>query len=159
MRRTQHGSSHDRAATCERARHLAQRWVGRAFATRKQSERWLAARTLREQRAWFAAIDEVQRAYPGTKDWLVSCSLTEGAGRSLDAPFVMNHQGSGAGGWLQFMESTFWRMFTAAKADVEARGFIVPRSAASWSSRLGQALAGAWGVTNGRRGEWSGSGC
>lgn len=107
-----------------------------------------------------AAIDEVQKAYPETAWWLSSCSSSEGAGRSLSQnEFVMNHQGSGAGGWLQFMESTFWRMYEAAKADLEARGFVVPPESASWSSRIGQAMAGAWGLTHGRRGEWSGGGC
>lgn len=57
------------------------------------------------------------------------------------------------------MESTFWRMFTAGKADAEARGFTVPKEAASWYSPIGQAIAGAWGYTHGRRHEWSGHGC
>jgi hypothetical protein len=57
------------------------------------------------------------------------------------------------------MESTFWRMFIAGKADAEARGFTVPKAASSWYSPIGQAIAGAWGYTHGRRGEWSGPGC
>jgi hypothetical protein len=117
-------------------------------------------KTLNEQETWVSAIEEVQAAYPGTASWLRSCSSSEGAGRSLSQnAFVMNHQGSGAGGWLQFMESSFWRMFWAGKSDLESRGYVVPKEAASWSSRIGQAIAGAWGVTHGRRGEWSGSGC
>jgi hypothetical protein len=63
------------------------------------------------------------------------------------------------GGCMQMYPSTFWRMFSAAKADVEARGYIVPKSAASWYSPLGQALGSAWGLKNGRRGEWHGPGC
>lgn len=103
---------------------------------------------------------EVQKAYPDTEWWLRSCSSTEGAGRNLSINyFQMNHQGSGAGGWLQFMESTFWRMYWASVEDLKARGFSFPENTASWSSRLGQAMAGAWGLTNGRRGEWHGSGC
>ena len=115
---------------------------------------------MRERSHWIQAMREVQKVHPGTEGWLRSCSSSEGAGRNLSINwFQMNHQGSGAGGWLQFMESTFWRMFWAAKADAEARGFIVPDGLASWSSRTGQALAGAWGLTHGRRHEWSGSGC
>jgi hypothetical protein len=105
-------------------------------------------------------MKKVQIAYPGTEWWLRSCSSSEGAGRNLSINyFQMNHQGSGAGGYLQFMESTFWRMYNASVEDLQARGFIIDPSSASWSSRIGQAMAGAWGLTHGRRGEWSGSGC
>jgi len=108
-----------------------------------------------DSHAWLRAVREVQRPYPGTSSWLLSCSASEGGhGR-----WVPNSQGSGVGGWMQMYPSTFWRMFSAARADVVARGYVVPGSAASWTSPLGQALASAWGVTHGRRGEWSGSGC
>lgn len=143
---------------------LAERWQGRALQERERYLVWKAEqarRTLRDFKtgtgvsAYLRAVEEVQRPYPGTRSWLLSCAADEGGyGR-----WVPNSQGSGAGGWLQFMESTFWRMFGAAKPDVESRGFIVPRSAASWYSPLGQALAGAWGVSNGRAHEWSGAGC
>jgi hypothetical protein len=103
---------------------------------------------------------EVQVAYPGSEAWLRSCSSSEGAGRNLSINyFVMNHEGSGAGGYLQFMESTFWRMYNAAVADLKARGFIIDPASASWSSRIGQAMAGGWAYTHRATGEWSGSGC
>lgn len=145
---------------CADAHYLAEIWPERAYQARVATEEWiLEQKTLEEQDTWIAAIREVQAAYPDTYDWLASCSASEGAGRSLSINyFQMNHQGSGAGGWMQFMESTFWRHFGAAKTEVEARGFIVPESAARWDSRIGQALAGAWGGVN-SRGEWSGSGC
>jgi hypothetical protein len=142
-------------------RYLAHVLQRRARVERLRTERWIEERTLRDfehvegSHAWFRAIEEAQRAYPGTRSWLRSCSASEGGwGR-----WVPNSEGSGVGGWLQFASGTFWRMFTAARADVVARGFRVPRSAASWDSTLGQALAGSWGVTHGRRGEWFGSGC
>lgn len=113
---------------------------------------WL---TLPSPSDWTVAVRVAQRAYPGTDGWLLSCSASEGGHGS----WVWNRHGSGAGGWAQFMESTFWRMFNAARADVTQRGFSVPSSAASFRSPLGQALAAAWGYTNGRRHEWSGSGC
>jgi len=112
-------------------------------------------RTLPHPNDWRTSVRVVQRAYPDTHGWLMSCSSSEGGhGR-----WVANRQGSGASGWLQFMHSTFTRMFNAAHADVTARGFIVPGEAGSWYSPLGQALAGAWGYTHGRRHEWAGSGC
>lgn len=146
--------------SCSWARYAASEWKGRAQAARRTYHRWKEEHTLREQPTWIKAVREAQRAYPGTEGWLRSCSSTEGAGRNLSINyFVMNHQGSGAGGWLQFMHSTFVRMWGAAHADVTGRGFFVPASAHSWSSRLGQALAGGWAATFGRTHEWSGSGC
>lgn len=127
----------------------------KAVAARKAYRQWIAERTLRSRPDWQWSVHEVQRAYPGTERWLLSCSASEG-GHGRWKP---NNQGSGVGGWMQFMPGTFTRMFWAAKADVEGRGFIVPSSAASWYSPLGQALAGAWGVTHGRSHEWAGAGC
>ena len=116
---------------------------------------WLLDRTLPAPNDWRTAVKIVQRVYPGTESWLLSCSASEGS----YGAWVSNRQGSGAGGWLQFMESTFWRMYGAALPDATSKGFIVPSSANSWYSPLGQALAGAWGVTHGRSSEWSGGGC
>jgi hypothetical protein len=137
------------------------RWIKRTWAGRAHRAWKVRVHTLRDfevaagSNAWLRAVDEAQRPYPNTASWLISCSASEGGhGR-----WVPNSQGSGANGWLQFMEGTFWRMFWAAKADVESRGYRVPASAASWYSPLGQALAGAWGLTNGRRHEWAGHGC
>jgi len=142
-------------------RYLAHVLQRKARAARLEYERWDEERTLDDFRvlegnnAWHRAVHEAQRPYPGTEPWLLSCSASEGGhGR-----WVPNGDGSGAGGWLQFMSGTFWRMYGAARADVIARGFRVPSSAADWHSPLGQALAGAWGVTHGRSGEWYGGGC
>ena len=146
---------------CADARYLASVWKVRAREARVSKQLWLKEHTLRDfvvtpgNRAWQKAVEEAQRPYPGTSSWLLSCSDSEGGwGR-----WVPNSQGSGVGGWLQFMPSTFTRMFYAALEDVSARGFIVPHTAHSWYSPLGQALAGAWGISNGRRHEWHGSGC
>lgn len=146
---------------CADARYLAVIWADRSYASRVKTEKWVAAHTLRDftvqsgNRAWHRAVSEAQRAYPGTSWWLKSCSATEGGwGR-----WVPNSNGAPPGGWMQMYESTFWRMWATAKADVQARGFLLPSSAASWYSPLGQALASAWGLTNGRRGEWNSSGC
>ena len=154
--------SEGRPRSCPDARWLATGvWRPRARKWRTAAERWVAARVLRDfevrpgNRAWLRAVDEAQKVFPGTASWLLSCSASEGGhGR-----WVPNSQGSGVGGWLQFYPSTFARMYGAASLELAARGFIVPGSAHSWYSPLGQALAGAWGVTNGRSHEWVGSGC
>jgi hypothetical protein len=157
--------SYPRAA-CSQVRFLAFMWRSRAYVARVSADAILFFRKMREKTlkdfrvtpgnsAWRRAVQEAQRAYPGTDSWLLSCSASEGGwGR-----WVPNSQGSGVGGWMQMYPSTFWRMWATAKADVTSRGFKVPASAASWYSPLGQALASAWGLTNGRRGEWAGHGC
>ncbi len=147
---------------CRRVLPAAKLWRFRAYRARIALERFQERRyVLRDfevapgNRAWLRAVREAQGPFPGTSSWLRSCSASEGGwGR-----WVPNSQGSGVGGWLQMFPSTFWRMFTAAKADAERRGFRVPSSAASWYSPIGQALGGAWAIQNGRRHEWVGHGC
>ena len=149
---------------CADARFLAQVWAQRAYRSRQQTGLWRQAQAelaLHDftvtpgSRAWVRAVREVQKVYPGTDSWLMSCSASEGGwGR-----WVPNSGGSGVGGWLQFMPGTWSGFFRNAVADVRARGFIVAETAASWYSTLGQALAGAWGITHGMRHHWSGSGC
>ena len=150
--------------SCQYASYLAVIWKKRAYLSRKSYEKWRSSyanlkdfRVCGNCNAWLRAVAEVQRPYPGTEGWLRSCSAPRSEGGY--GRWVPNTQGSGAGGWLQFMESTFWRMYGAARYDVTSRGFRVPASANSWYSPLGQALAGAWAVKNGATGEWSGSGC
>lgn len=138
-------------------RYLARKWKVRRNGCADARERLLLRdfKVKPGQSAWLRAVQEVQAPYPGTASWLISCSSSEGGhGR-----WVPNSQGSGVGGWMQMYPSTFWRMFKAALADVRSRGFVVPSSAASWFSPLGQALGSAWGLTHGRRGEWMGAGC
>lgn len=117
--------------------------------------RSLQSSRIPETSDWLTAVKVVQRVYPGSSGWLISCSASEGG----HGGWVPNRQGSGAGGWMQFLSGTFWRMYVAARADASARGFRVPASSAAWDSPIGQALAGGWGWTNGRRGEWMGAGC
>lgn len=134
---------------------------------------WFEAKTLHDFKAtdqtdgWRKAVRETQRAYPGTEAWLLSCSSGEG-GHGRWKP---NNQGSGVGGWMQMFPSTFstmmhgyylpsaGRWYEGAWKDLQARDFIVPRSALSWYSPLGQALASAYGMLNGRKGEWDSYRC
>lgn len=149
----------DLPGRCPRYRaHALQR---KSYATRTRAEMWIAEhvlsdfRVLAGARAWHQAVAEAQKPYPGTTAWLLSCSASEGGwGR-----WVPNSQGSGVGGWLQFHPSTFAGFSWRARVDAARRGYIVPGSASSWYSPLGQALAGAWGITHGMRSHWAGSGC
>ncbi len=123
--------------------------------TRSQAALQQLLWTLPDTNDWLTAVRIAQRAYPGTDWWLISCSASEGG----HGPWVPNRGGSGASGWMQFLSGTFNRMWKAAKDDVTARGFRLPPGADDWYSPLAQALAGAWGYENGRRGEWYGHGC
>lgn len=89
---------------------------------------------------WRTSVRIAQRPYPGTDSWLLFISKREGGyGR-----FVMNHQGSGAGGWMQFMASTFYGYNEAAAADLRRRGFNIPDNVMVWTHPLGQALTAGY---------------
>lgn len=97
---------------------------------------------------WQTAVQLVQRVYPGTADWLLYISRREGG----HGGFVMNHQGSGAGGWMQFMSGTYYGYSDDAFADLARRGFIVDRRTNSWYHPLGQAITAAYMRYTGRDG-------
>lgn len=97
---------------------------------------------------WRTAVSLAQRPYPGTSDWLLFISHREGG----YGGFVMNHQGSGAGGWMQFMSSTFYAYVDAARADFQRRGFSVPSNVWTWTHPMGQALTAAYMRYTGRDG-------
>ena len=97
---------------------------------------------------WRTAVRLTQRVFPGTDGWLLYISDREGG----YGPFVMNHQGSGAGGWMQFMASTFYAYYDDARAAVQARGFKVDPSVWDWHHPLGQALTAGYMRYTGRDG-------
>jgi hypothetical protein len=58
--------------------------------------------------------------------------------------WVWNSQGSGAGGWFQFMEGTFYGRANGAFEIAKARGFPVPNKFKKWDSLIGQNLTAAY---------------
>jgi hypothetical protein len=108
----------------------------------------LHQRTIPTTNDWQTAVALVQRIYPGTSGWLLYISHREGG----HGAFVMNHQGSGAGGWMQFMSGTYYGYARAAYADVARRGFIVDRRTNSWYHPLGQAIVAGFMRFTGRDG-------
>lgn len=109
--------------------------------------------------SWLDAVDVVSSSFGSSvAGWERSCSQpgSEGGwGR-----WVPNTGGSGAGGWLQFMSGTFYGVIDRAIASARSSGLpVVPPRVRSWYSPLGQALAGAQMLADGRRGEWTGWGC
>lgn len=97
-------------------------------------------RTLPHTNDWRNSVKLTQRVYPGTSSWLLFISDREGG----YGPFVMNRQGSGAGGWMQFMASTFYAYMPSARADTARRGFTVPAHVWTWTHPLGQALTAGY---------------
>ena len=104
--------------------------------------------TIQYTNDWRTAVRLTQRVFPGTDEWLLYISHREGG----YGPFVMNHQGSGAGGWMQFMASTFYAYSDDARRAVQARGFFVEPSVWSWTHPLGQALTAGYMRYTGRDG-------
>lgn len=93
---------------------------------------------------WTRAMRYAQRPFPGTYDFLEFTSNRECRACYTTTRFVCNTEGSGACGPLQFMESTFYSNMPNARAWLKSHGFIIPASAWTWSSQLGQALTGAY---------------
>lgn len=112
---------------------MALRWVRQA---RQKLDRLLPLTN-----DWQTAVRVVQRTWPGTYAWLLSCSSAEGG----HGQFVMNYQGSGAGGWLQYMESTFNYHYSAALELARREHKPLPPPGLGWTSPLAQAFAGGWG--------------
>lgn len=158
----------------------AMRWTEREIA--ETAKRILDRRTLADTNDWQTAVRIVQRVYPGTESWLLSCSAAEGGhgrwvwygGRSWTGGHIGNdYLGMDTvGGQMQFRWSTFkpyWYGYWGARgalADTRARGFVVPNMGSGygpWLRPLGQALTAAYMRYTGRSGHhWSashGNGC
>lgn len=127
--------------------------------------------TLTETNDWVSAVRVVQQVYPGSEQWLLACSSSEGGHgvwqwRSPNGFLRYTSDGSPIyvadipGGPMQYFKSTFDTDFNAAVTDLRQRGIRVPRSAFSWYSNLGQALAGGWAWGHARpSGKWTGGRC
>jgi hypothetical protein len=88
--------------------------------------------------------------------WLHGCAHAEGG----DGRWVSNTQGSGAGGWMQFMSGTFYGNVDNAFASANAKlARNIPARYKSWYSRLGQAVTAAYMFRIGQSGQWTGAAC
>lgn len=99
----------------------------------------------------------VDRLYPGMGhgSWADACASSEGGHGS----WVPNKQGSGAGGWMQFMSGTFYGVIDDGIRRARSVGVRIPSYARSWYSPLGQAIAASEMIWQGRRSEWTGYTC
>ena len=101
-------------------------------------------------RSMWKAVEAAAVEYGVSAAWLHACVSTEGGHNG----WVMNHGGSGAGGWFQFMESTFYGYVDDAR-----RTNRFPKKYAKWTSRVGQAYTAAYMFKIGQSGQWTGAGC
>jgi hypothetical protein len=163
---------------CKDARWLAFVWSKRSLESRRKTERHHEQMTLKDyefapgKRAWPRAVREVQRVFPGTESWLLSCSAAEGGhgrwvGYSGVSYSTWLRDSDTVGGPLQFRFSTFTGMFRRGAEHVRAKGYRLPShlsdQTTAWRSALGQAIAGGWArYTGNDNSHWSaswGNGC
>lgn len=166
---------------CAHTLWLANVWKKRAYEARMDYYRWRESRFVLHDFAagggnhgWLKAVKEVQKVFPGTESWLLSCSWAEGRhGR------WMRHGGGGyypgfeneyvVGGWMQFKWPTFKGMYRHAIDHAADRGFKIPANlrdsgdVRAWLSPLAQAMAAGWArYTGNDDSHWSaswGNGC
>ncbi len=165
-----------RGKTCRWARIAAREWQARAHSAKRTLTRHLSLvsqLTLRDYdfapgtHAWHKAVAEVQRVFPGTESWLLTCSAAEGGhgrwvGYSGVGYSTWLRDSDTVGGPLQFRFSTFTGMFRRGVDYVRERGFRVPSHLSdmttAWRSALGQAIAGGWArYTGNDDSHWSAS--
>lgn len=103
------------------------------------------------------ALKLASKRYGVSYRWLHACAHSEGhihgrrtPGGPID-PFIMNHGGSGAGGWMQFMESTFYGYVNSTSG--------YPVQYKHWKSKVGQAFVAAYMFKIGESNQWTGAGC
>lgn len=133
-------------------------WVHRAAAARHAAHQ---RRTVHYTADWATAVQQVQHVWPGTAGWLLSCSSTEGGWGGFvwrgHLPYPDSGEDVTPGGWLQYMQSTWRGNYASAVADAASRGYRLP--GAGYYDALGQAVAGAWAVSQGHTSQWTGRGC
>jgi hypothetical protein len=145
----------EEAMNCRRQRERAAYWIGAA----KQNRLEVNRRTLPEPSSWVAAVRVVQRPFPGTSSWLLSCSAAESHWGSWvrfgGSPYYQGYEYTNeVGGFLQYRWRTFQGHYRHGLESLRERGFLVslpaPSDVRAWLSPLGQAVAGGWA-------RWSGN--
>lgn len=144
---------------CRYARWVEHLWWKRSVAWAKRAK-WIA---LPNTHDWETAVRVVQRVYPGTESWLLSCSSAEGghgklvwyggrawSGRHIGNDFLGMDT---VLGWMQYRWSTYRVYEPDAFATARRRGFVIPKMVtplggdpkyAGWTNPLGQALTAGY---------------
>lgn len=138
-------NSRDLGVEQQKARAWRESYLRHRSAYKAEIKYWA-----RLDRSTWKSIDAAAREYRVSASWLHACVSSEGG----HGGWVMNHQGSGAGGWFQFMKPTFYGYVGRARS-----GNRFPKKYARWNSRVGQAYTAAYMFKIGESNQWSGSGC
>lgn len=121
---------------------------------------------------WVTAVRVIQRVFPNTESWLLSCSAAEGGhGRWVrfgGGSYYPGYEYTDAvGGWPQYRWSTFKGHYRNGLAALRARGFNIdmpePNDVQAWLLPMGHAIAAGWARWSGNDdSHWSaswGNGC
>lgn len=121
---------------------------------------------------WVTSVRVIQRVFPGTESWLLSCSGAEGGhGRFVvygggayypGAEHDKTFHGDMVGGPMQYMWGTFRGHYRHGLDSLRARGFEVSLPASTdvraWLSPTAQAIAAGWARWSGNdNSHWSAS--
>lgn len=140
------------------------RWLLAESRRDQKQARHRLSRILPETNDWATAVRVVQRVFPGSRWWQLACSSSEGGHGAWvyfgHYSYPLYGPDTTPGGPMQYMQGTFWHDFNRGLAIARERGFVVPRSASSWYSMLGQAIASGYAYHYNRpAGKWTGSRC
>lgn len=101
---------------------------------------------------WVLAVNYAARFFPRERQWLLSCSSSEGGyGHYVSV-------GNGEG-WMQFLHGTFNAYVGPAFETAHHRGAVTLPQWRSIRSRAGQALTAAYMSEHGQRHQWYGRKC
>lgn len=149
-------------------------WVRKLWKERNEdAKKKVEFRTLHDPGDWNTAIRVAQRVFPGTSEWLWSCSGAEGGHgrwvpyRDYGNSYYPGYESLDAvGGWMQFRPSTIRHAWPATYNYLIRHGWIVEDMSwfQAWFSPLAQALSAAYylRVEGSADHHWSasvGSGC
>lgn len=127
--------SHQPIKSCAYGQWVAGLWKERTY-THKQYLHLLES----ANRNFNVAATLAARIFHTTRERLYHRASVEGGHGS----WYCNHSGSGACGWFQFMEGTYYGRSYSAFAIAKKRGFPIPAKYNSWYSVLGQNLTAAY---------------
>lgn len=128
------------------------KWVLTLWKTRAEDKRNDLRYFSNINHSWKRSVNYADHVFPGTKGWLLRCSSGEGrhgpwiwnGGRTLASNPYRPSGSSGVGGWMQFMESTYYGFSDQAFASAKRRGFNIPPQYNHWYSAIGQAITAAY---------------
>jgi hypothetical protein len=136
IKRSKYSKAKIKPGACKYAQWVARRWQKAAFGYRSWNNTIEHA-----DRDFDLAAKLATFVFPKiTYERLWSRANVEGG----HGKWVWNTQGSGAGGWFQFMEGTYYGRSDEAFAEARKQGFPLPAKFNSWRSLVGQNITAAY---------------